>query len=192
MAGCRRSRPEAISQRGQTPQRTGTGEHSAETIAGRRGTRQSDVEGTCRGKLLNPERRRRAVIVLQDRFRVSQRRACRLAGQNRSTQRHPAPLATIEQEKLRRRILQLARRHVRWGRRLVYHRLRIEGWSVNHKRVQRGSGGKRASSARSHAARSAHDRQTAPGSCYGLSTPIMFGQLTFSLIRRWMGEGSSF
>ena len=76
-------------------------------------------------------------MVLQDRFRVSQRRACRLAGQNRSTQRHPAPLATIEEEKLRRRILQLARRHVRWGRRLVYHRLRIEGWSVNHKRVQR-------------------------------------------------------
>jgi transposase InsO family protein len=77
------------------------------------------------------------VVVLQDRFRVSQRRACRLAGQNRNTQRRPVPLADIEEQKLRRRIRELARRHVRWGRRLVYRRLRLDGWSVNHKRVQR-------------------------------------------------------
>jgi len=76
-------------------------------------------------------------MVLQDRFRVSQRRACRLAGQNRNTQRRPMPVAAIEEQKLRRRIRELARRHVRWGRRLVYRRLRLEGWSVNHKRVQR-------------------------------------------------------
>jgi putative transposase len=47
------------------------------------------------------------------------------------------PVAVIEEKKLRRRIRELARRHVRWGRRLVYRRLRLEGWSVNHKRVQR-------------------------------------------------------
>ena len=35
-------------------------------------------------------------MVLQDRFRVSQRRACRLAGQNRNTQRRPTPIADIE------------------------------------------------------------------------------------------------
>ena len=100
----------------------------------------------CDGKLLSPERRcaakrtsrcDRAVVVLQDRFRASQRRACRLAGQNRSTQRRPVPVADIEEHKLRERIRELARRHIRWGRRLVYRRLRIEGWSVNHKRVQR-------------------------------------------------------
>jgi transposase InsO family protein len=80
---------------------------------------------------------RRAVVVLQDRFRVSQRRACRLACQNRNTQRRPVPLADIEEQKLKRRIRELASRHVRWGRRLVYRRLRLDGWSVNHKRVQR-------------------------------------------------------
>jgi transposase InsO family protein len=58
-------------------------------------------------------------------------------GQNRNTQRRPVPQVDIEEQKLRRRILELARRHVRWGRRLVYRRLRLEGWSVNHKRVQR-------------------------------------------------------
>jgi hypothetical protein len=76
-------------------------------------------------------------MVLQDRFRVSQRRACRLAGQNRNTKRLAVPAAAIEEQKLRQRIRELARRHVRWGRRLVYRRLRLEGWSVNHKRVQR-------------------------------------------------------
>jgi hypothetical protein len=76
-------------------------------------------------------------MVLQDRFRVSQRRACRLAGQNRTTQRRPVPAADIEEQKLRRRIRDLALRHVRWGRRLVDLRLRLDGWSVNHKRVQR-------------------------------------------------------
>jgi hypothetical protein len=82
----------------------------------------------CDGKLLSPERRcaakrtsrcDRAVVVLQDRFRSSQRRACRLAGQNRSTQRRPVPVADIEEHKLRQRIRELARRHHRWGRRLV-------------------------------------------------------------------------
>ena len=91
----------------------------------------------CDGKLLSPERRCRAVVALQDRFRVSQRRACRLTGQNRNTQRRPVPLADIEEQKLRSRIRELARSHVRWGRRLVYRRLRVEGWEVNHKRVQR-------------------------------------------------------
>ena len=91
----------------------------------------------CDGKLLSPERRRRAVVVLQDRFRVSQRRACRLTGQHRNTQRRPLPLANIEEQKLKRRIRELARRHVRWGRRLVYRRVRLDCWSVNHKRVQR-------------------------------------------------------
>ena len=75
-------------------------------------------------------------MVLQDRFRVSQRRACRLAGQNRNTQRHHVTLPAIEEQKLRQRIRELVRRHVRWGRRLVYRRLRLDGWSVNHKRGQ--------------------------------------------------------
>jgi len=47
------------------------------------------------------------------------------------------PVADIEEQKLRRRIRELARRHGRWGRRLIYRRLRLDGWSVNHNRVQR-------------------------------------------------------
>ena len=76
-------------------------------------------------------------MVLHGRFRVSQRRACRLAGQSRNTQRRPMPVAAIEEQKLRRRIRELARRHVRWVLRRVHRRLRLDGWSVNHKGVQR-------------------------------------------------------
>ena len=46
-------------------------------------------------------------------------------------------MTAIDEQKQRRRIRELARRHVRWGRRLVYRRLRLEGLTVNHKRVQR-------------------------------------------------------
>ena len=46
-------------------------------------------------------------------------------------------MTAIDEQKLHRRIRELARRHVRWGRRLVYRRLRLEGLTVNHKRVQR-------------------------------------------------------
>lgn len=76
-------------------------------------------------------------MALQDRFRVSQRRACRLAGQLCNTQRRPVRLEDIEEHKLRQRIRGLAQSHVRWGRRLLYQRLRLENWSVNHTRVQR-------------------------------------------------------
>jgi putative transposase len=41
----------------------------------------------CDGKHLNPERRRRAVTVLQEQYRASERRVCRVVGQHRSTQR---------------------------------------------------------------------------------------------------------
>jgi putative transposase len=68
---------------------------------------------------------------------VFQRRTCRLEGQNRNTQRRTVPVAAIEEQKPRQRIRELARRHVRWGRRLVYCRVRLEGWSVNQKRAQR-------------------------------------------------------
>lgn len=41
--------------------------------------------------MVTPDRRRAAVVRLQDRFGVSQRRACAVVGQHRSTQRRPRP-----------------------------------------------------------------------------------------------------
>ena len=46
------------------------------------------LKSAGRGKLLSPARRRRAVLTLQDRVGLSERRACLIVGQHRSTQRH--------------------------------------------------------------------------------------------------------
>ena len=70
-------------------------------------------------------------------FRVSQRFACRVVGQHRSTQRHGGRVVDIEEAKLRRRLREIAAEHIRWGRRMAYRLLRREGWLVNHKRVHR-------------------------------------------------------
>ena len=87
--------------------------------------------------MVTPDRRRRAVMVLQERFGVSQRRACRVVGQHRSTQRRTPRPQPAEDEKLRRRLRRFARRHPRLGWRKAHHVVRREGFVVNHKKIQR-------------------------------------------------------
>lgn len=87
--------------------------------------------------MVTPDRRRRAVGVLQERFGVSERRACRVVGQHRSTQRRcprPEPEADV---KLRRRLRRFAREHPRLGWRKAHPVVRREGWAVNHKKLRR-------------------------------------------------------
>ena len=74
---------------------------------------------------------------LCDRFGVSQRRACKVVGQHRSTQRaavHPVP---DEEELLRKWLRAFSKAHPRWGWKMAYKFLRREGRRVNKKRVQR-------------------------------------------------------
>ena len=85
---------------------------------------------------MSPERRRRAVRHLQRCFRVSERRACQLTSQHRSSQRYQRRLLPDE-ALLRERLQLLARRHPRWGYRRIHVLLRREGWMCNRKRVQR-------------------------------------------------------
>jgi putative transposase len=86
--------------------------------------------------VLTAAQRRQAVRQLQQSFGVSQRRACRLLGQPRSTQRQAAKTSE-EEERLVRRMLELVRQHPRWGYRRITVLLRREGWRVNRKRVYR-------------------------------------------------------
>ena len=69
-------------------------------------------------------------------FRVSERRACRVVGQARSTQRHQPRIAEDE-EALTRAIIGLAEQYGRYGYRRITAMLYREGWQVNHKRVER-------------------------------------------------------
>ena len=69
-------------------------------------------------------------------LKVSERRACRVIGQPRATQRYPKRIDDDE-EVLREQIVSLANRYGRYGYRRVTAMLRNEGWFVNHKRVER-------------------------------------------------------
>jgi putative transposase len=73
---------------------------------------------------------------LQRALDVSQRRACRVLGQPRSTQRRAAAVRA-EEARLVKRMLALAQAHPRFGYRRVGALLRREGWRVNRKRVHR-------------------------------------------------------
>ena len=70
---------------------------------------------------------------------VSERFACRVTGQHRTTQRHQAADATPgdPDAALRQWLRDYAKKHPRWGFRRAYHDARGEGWRVNHKKVQR-------------------------------------------------------
>ena len=74
--------------------------------------------------------------MLQDRLELSERRACQIAGQHRSTQRYQ-PIHRPEDDELRAWLREFSRRRPRWGYRRAWAVLRDEGWAVNRKRIQR-------------------------------------------------------
>jgi putative transposase len=67
---------------------------------------------------------------------LSERLACRITGQHRSTQRHQ-PVEPDRDRALRAELRQLSRAHPRWGYRRAHAQLRQAGWSINRKAVQR-------------------------------------------------------
>ncbi len=67
---------------------------------------------------------------------LSERLACRIVGQHRSTQRHQ-PVEPDRDRALRAELRRLSRAHPRWGYRRVHAQLREAGWQVNRKAIQR-------------------------------------------------------
>ena len=72
--------------------------------------------------------------MLVDRLGLSERRACRITGQNRSTQRH-CPQVAPDEQALRRRLRKISEQRPRWGYRRAHAHLLSEGVSLNRKRV---------------------------------------------------------
>jgi transposase InsO family protein len=85
---------------------------------------------------VSPARRRDAVCFLVKRRRVSERRACKLVGQHRSSQRYRPQPPELEL-RLVKRMNELAATHPRYGYRRVWALLRSEGYLINRKRVER-------------------------------------------------------
>ena len=73
---------------------------------------------------------------VQDKFGVSERRACKVIDQVRSTQRY-TPRVKDDEDRLVQRIVAFACEFGRYGYRRITAMLRGEGWNVNHKRVER-------------------------------------------------------
>ena len=73
---------------------------------------------------------------VMEKMGVSERRACRVLGQARSTQRR-RPTVRDDEDALTGRIIKLAACYGRYGYRRITALLRREGWRVNHKRVER-------------------------------------------------------
>jgi putative transposase len=85
---------------------------------------------------VSPARKRAAVEHLQQQHGASERRACAVVDQPRSTQRYTGQ-PKDEERKLVARMLELVRERPRFGYRRITALLRGEGWQVNVKRVYR-------------------------------------------------------
>jgi putative transposase len=68
--------------------------------------------------------------MIQERHGFSERRACRLVGQPRSTERRPDPPVPDEEERIRARLRTLARERPRYGYRPMTAFLRSSGRGV--------------------------------------------------------------
>ena len=75
-------------------------------------------------------------MLVQHRLGVSERRACRVLSQARSTHRH-RPVVPNDEPRLVARLIELATMYGRYGYRRITGLLRGEWWHVNHKRVER-------------------------------------------------------
>ena len=76
------------------------------------------------------------MVHVQHRLGVSERRACRVLSQARSTHRH-RPVVPDDEPQLVARLIELATQYGRYGYRRITGLLRGEGWTVNHKRIER-------------------------------------------------------
>ena len=87
---------------------------------------QADPKGSFLGKLLGPAKRKRAVVWVRERLgaeRVSERRACQVLGQARSTQRRERHIPDDE-ARLVAEMVELATHYGRYGYRRITAMLR--------------------------------------------------------------------
>lgn len=76
-------------------------------------------------------------MIEPDHERLSIREQCMLLGVNRSTLYYRPQKVDRDTDRLMKRIDELHTAHITWGSRKIRDALRLEGWTVNRKRVQR-------------------------------------------------------
>ncbi len=130
---------EAVQGAGNRPgppvQTTAGRERAAEAGGSRADLGQGDAAGRAGKKTVTPSRRRPVVSYLHDTYRVSERRACRVARMAVSTFRYES--RQEPRTALRLRIREIAQTRVRYGYRKIRVLLKREGWKVGKKLVYR-------------------------------------------------------
>jgi len=121
-------------QRCEEAEGAGSGKYEAEAAVGRCDAGQNGVAGFALKKLVKPKARKAAVAHLQERHGFSERRACGVARQKRSSQRYQSSRDDTE---LRERLIRLANEWRRFGYRRLAVFARREGDPSNIKRVHR-------------------------------------------------------
>ena len=86
--------------------------------------------------MVSPARRHDAARFLQHSFRVSERRACKSLGINRSTFRYRPRQSTPKEQALETAMLSLAGTYIRWGYRPVMWCLRENGFKIGETRMR--------------------------------------------------------
>ncbi|MEM9592402.1 MAG: IS3 family transposase [Pseudomonadota bacterium] len=84
---------------------------------------------------LTTEQLRQAVIHTCQKLATSERRTCKVIGLARSAMQYRA--VPRSDDDLRLTMIRLAKCYGRYGYRKVLELLRIEGWRVNHKKLER-------------------------------------------------------
>lgn len=74
------------------------------------------------------------MIYVCQKLNTSERRTCKTIGLARSTQRYGA---IAKDDDLRLSMIRLAKQYGRYGYRKIVQLLRMEGWVVNHKKIER-------------------------------------------------------
>jgi len=78
---------------------------------------------------------RQAVIHTRQKLNTSERRTCAVLGVSRSSVHYQAKAQ--DDVTLRLAMIRLAKQYGRYGYRKITELLRIEGWHVNHKKIER-------------------------------------------------------
>ena len=107
-------------------------------ICGGAGTGQADPQGKPelpKAEGLTASQLRQAVIHTRQKLATSERRTCKVVGLARSSMQYQA--VEKNDDDLRLAVIRLAKNYGRYGYRKIAELLRIEGWQVNHKKVER-------------------------------------------------------
>ncbi|WP_108912954.1 IS3 family transposase [Deinococcus ficus] len=94
------------------------------------------LQDVIKFKALKPAQRHGLVTHLQDGYRVSERRACRVLRASRSTLRY-VPHRAQNEPVIVQRMTEIAQTRIRYGYRRIHILMQREGWQINHKRLYR-------------------------------------------------------